>query len=82
MDEVGQLYRLDTPILAILPLENGQKIPVTIASDQVVRLISTGKEKGLVNVLWEGKTLLLFMQDLQSRGERLDPAIGVRAVAR
>jgi hypothetical protein len=68
-------YRLKTPTLAIMT-HDGQRIPITIPQGGTVVVVN-GPLDGtwLVDVEWEGKTVMMFTTDVRERGERLD-AVG------
>ena len=66
---IGRTYRIKTPTLAIMTLD-GQKIPVTIPLGSTVEVINTDiNGNRLVDVTWEGKTVMMFTTDLRERGE-------------
>jgi hypothetical protein len=66
----GRTYRLKTPTLAILTLENGLKVPMTIPQGGTVKVIEVDiNGNRLVDVAWEGKTVMMFTTDLRERGE-------------
>jgi hypothetical protein len=69
---VGQRFRMKTPTLAIMP-QDGAKIPVMIPKDGEVEILD-GPLNGnrLVDVRWDGKTVMVFTNDVRDRGERLD----------
>ena len=68
----GQSYRLYTPTFGILPVDgDGHRISITIPRDAIVTAIGDafdGSYLALVEVTWEGKTILMFTQDLRTRG--------------
>ncbi len=62
-------YHIGSPTLAILTLENGSRIPVSIPTDAVVTFVQTSPDDTrLVDVRWDGKTVTIFAQDLYDRG--------------
>jgi hypothetical protein len=65
-------YRVRETTFAILTLD-GSRISITLPVNAIVLLID-GPLDGhrLVEILWEGKTLLMFTQDLRSRCDALD----------
>ena len=67
----GQRYRLNTPTLAIIK-QNGQNRPTTIPPGAVVKVID-GLLDGnrLVDVKWDGKTVMMFTTDIRERCEQL-----------
>ena len=68
----GQTYRLSTPTFGILPVNgNGNRISVTIPRDAIVTTNSDafdGSHLALIDVTWAGRTVLMFTQDLRTRG--------------
>ena len=66
----GQSYRLKTPTLAILTLEDNHKIPMTIPQGGIVQVTAQDiNGNRLLEVTWEGKAILMFTTDLRERGE-------------
>jgi hypothetical protein len=67
---VGQSYLIKSPTLGILSIDDdGRRIPVTVPLNAIVK-VQGGPLNGnrLVDVLWEGKTIMMFAQDIRSRG--------------
>ena len=69
---IGQRFRLKIPTLAIMAQDHA-KIPVMIPKGAEVEVID-GPLNGnrLVDVRWDGKTVMVFTNDIRDRGERLD----------
>jgi len=69
---VGERFRMKTPTLAIMA-QDGAKIPVMIPKGAEVEILD-GPLNGnrLVDVRWEGKTVMVFTNDIRDRGERLE----------
>jgi hypothetical protein len=65
----GEYYKLNTPTLAIMSLPNGKRIPVTVPKGAVVKVVN-GPLDGtrLVDVEWEGDSVMMFTIDLRERG--------------
>jgi hypothetical protein len=63
-------YRLAARTMGILTRDgDGHRVPVTIPRDAVVASKgNTLDGNKFVAVTWEGKTLMMFAQDLQTRG--------------
>ena len=69
---LGQRYRLKTPTLAIMA-HDGQRIPITIPQGSTIEVIDGPLDGSrLLDVKWEGKTVMMFTMDIRERGERLD----------
>ena len=73
MEIRGQRYRLNTPTLAIVN-QDGQNRPISIPSGAVVK-VTNGLLDGnrLVDVKWDGKTVMMFTTDIRERCEQLGP---------
>ena len=72
---LGHIYRFKTPTLAILTLEDGHKIPMTIPVGSTIEVTATDiNGNRLVDVLWEGKEVMMFTIDLRERAERVKVA--------
>jgi hypothetical protein len=71
----GERYRVDTPTLAILSLPNGKRIAQTVPKGAVVTVVN-GPLDGtrLVDVEWDGKTVMMFTIDLRERGTLISQA--------
>lgn len=67
-------YRLKIPTLAIMS-HAGQNLPITIPQGGMVVVVN-GPLDGtrLVDVEWEGKTVMMFPTDVRERGERINAA--------
>ncbi len=69
----GQRYRLNTPTLAIIN-QGGQSRPITIPPGAVVKVIDGPLDGNrLVDVKWDGKTVMMFTTDIRERCEQLGP---------
>ena len=68
----GQRYRLQTATLAIIKLD-GHDCPTTVPSGTVVK-VGDGPLDGdrLVDVMWDGKTVMMFTTDIRERGVQLE----------
>ena len=68
----GKRFRLSTSTLGILS-ENGERIAVQILKDAVVEVTSGPRpdDERMVDVVWEGKALAMFAQDIRDRGEQV-----------
>ena len=66
-------YRLKTPTLAIIACEDERKIPITIPEGGTVEVVVELNGNRLVDVTWEGKTVLMFTIDIRTRGELVMP---------
>jgi hypothetical protein len=68
----NQPYRVRETTFAILSLD-GSRIPVTLPVNALVLLIDGPLDGNrLVEIIWEGKILLMFTQDMRDRCDELD----------
>lgn len=73
----GQTFILNTPTLAISTID---RVPITVPQNATVRVERGGQPLDapttLIEVEWEGRTLLMFKADLQQRGRpvRTEPS--------
>jgi hypothetical protein len=72
MPVLGYSYRLKIPTLAIIKLD-GQNHPTTVPSGAIVKMIN-GPLNGnrLVDMTWDGKTIMMFASDIRERAVRLE----------
>jgi len=69
-----ETYRITSPVLG-LSLEGEVHASHTVPKGAIVAL--TGKtfdDNKLVEVVWGGKVIMMFAQDLRSRGEKIKTA--------
>jgi hypothetical protein len=68
----GQRYRLTTPTLAIMQ-HDGQNCTTTIPNGAVVK-VGNGplNGNGLVDVMWDGQTAMMFTTDIRERCVKLE----------
>ena len=64
----NERFRILTPTLGITVLD-GDRIPATIPENAIVTVTGTADVEGLLSVEWEGASLLMYVQDLEERGE-------------
>lgn len=63
------LYILTTPTLAITIID-GVRMPITIPQNATVKAGQAVDSGSLIEVQWEGRSLLMFIVDLQQRACR------------
>ena len=71
------VYKLKEAIMALAHTEREPMKIVTLEAGTVVRTLKAGvtlPTTGLIEVKINGDTLAAFRQDLEQRGERIDPA--------
>jgi hypothetical protein len=77
----GPRFILRDATVAIGFDESGKRIAVTIPARTVITVPGiipiepTSDHTEQINVSWDGRTLAMFLADLQERGERIRPAI-------
>ena len=72
MPRPGHSYRMQSATLAIINLE-GQNHPTTVPSGAIVRVIDGPLDGNrLVDVAWNGKTVMMFTTDIRDRGVWLE----------
>jgi hypothetical protein len=65
----GQSFRLKMSILGFSIDGDGQRIPVNVPLHAIVTVQNDPTERDeFVRVVWEGKTISMFAQDLRARG--------------
>ena len=70
-----QAFRLKTPTLGTISSDDGHRVAVTIPQNAIVTVFNGPLDDNrMVDVLWEGKTVMMFALDLRNRGERVDGA--------
>ena len=70
-----QAFRLKTPTLGTISSDDGHRVAVTIPQNAIVTVFNGPLDDNrMVDVLWEGKPIMMFTQDLRNRGERVDGA--------
>ena len=68
----GQRYRLQTATLAIIA-HDGQNCPTTVPSGAVVKVVAGPLDGNrLVDVRWDGKTVMMFTTDIRERCVKLE----------
>jgi hypothetical protein len=74
-------YRIDNSSLAILSRSDGKRLPITVPVGAVVTIIA-GPLNGarLVEVEWDGDTVLMFSEDLRENGTLLSQSTLASAV--
>jgi hypothetical protein len=71
----SETYRVRETALAILST-GGERVPVTLPINAILILVDGPLDGNrLVEVTWEGKTLMMFTQDMRDRCDFLGPAV-------
>jgi hypothetical protein len=67
-------YCLNTNILSVHTTKEGRKEPIYVPAGAVVEVDDLVPTEGpLVKVVWEAKTVLMFLQDIVERAQPLPP---------
>ena len=67
----GKSFRLKSATLGITS-EQGERIPVTIPSGAVIKVVRDPHDGNrLLDVVWDGKPVMMFTQDVRERGEQV-----------
>jgi hypothetical protein len=65
-------YRIGQPTMALI-LEGDRHVSVTVPSGATITIDGkTFNGDKLVEVTWNGKVVMMFTQDLRSRGQKID----------
>jgi hypothetical protein len=67
------IFRLREAIVAV-PVSNQALTIVTVPRDAMLEVMGEPQKSGLVEVLWEGRHIAVFVQDIESRGELVEIA--------
>jgi len=69
-----QLYRLHAEMLGIISTD-WRRMTVRIPEGSTVTVVNSSfNGSGMIDVLWEGDTVMIFAQDLRERGTLIGPA--------
>lgn len=78
----GKKYRIKTPTLGLTDPTDGdsQRRVVTVPANSVVRILSGPlvPEDRMVDVLFDGQQLAMFVRDLRDRGEEVQETSGTQ----
>jgi hypothetical protein len=66
-------YRLHSPTMAVEPEAggDGRMHFVTIPAGALLKVVGDAQQSGLVDVLFEGRVVAMFLRDIEDRGERI-----------
>ena len=64
-------FRLREAIVAVPSLRQGLTI-ITVPHDVVLEVVGEPQKSGLVEVVWEGRQIAVFMRDIETRGELVE----------
>ena len=64
-------YRIKSPTIALFP-ENGRQVPRAVPEGAVLEISGLAFDGNkLVEVIWDGRKVRMFSEDLLSRGEKV-----------
>jgi len=66
------VYRLQEPIIAIHPVSERGHTLRAVPRHMILEVVGDPQKSGLVDVLWDGQHIAVFIQDLKSRGELVE----------
>ena len=66
-----QQFRLTLSTLAIQASDGGRRTPVRLPKGATVQVVGKAVDNRLVDVLWEGRIVKMFPQDIKERGEKV-----------
>jgi hypothetical protein len=72
----GKQFRLKADTIAIETHGDGRRAAITIPSGATVRILSGPRpdDRRMVDALWERRTVVMFAEDIQTRGEEVNAA--------
>jgi hypothetical protein len=72
----GRRYKLKSSTLGLAETSDGKRNAVTVPANSVVRVLSgpLSPEDRMVDVLFEGAPLTMFVVDVRDRGEEVSDA--------
>lgn len=68
------LFRLREALVAVPPPSDHGLSIITIPHNSIVEIVGEPERSGLVEVLWNGKHIAVFLQDIEARCESVDVA--------
>jgi hypothetical protein len=72
----GDSYKLNAEVVGLVMLTEHPRTSLMIPKEGVVTVVSKEPINGgrVVDVTWDGKTIMIFAQDLRERGELVQGA--------
>lgn len=67
--QAGERYRFKTPTFGLRSTEDRRRVPVLISKGAVVQTIAALNGEKMVEVMLEGNSIMMFAEDLRTRGE-------------
>jgi len=69
----AEMYRLTSPTIALFS-EEGRQVARFIPLGGLIHVKHSLDGNSLIEVVWEGQTVMMFAQDILARGERVTGA--------
>jgi hypothetical protein len=66
----GKRFRIKTSTLGVMAISN-QRIAVSVPANAIVEVISHTHANRMIDVVWEGRSIKMFAQDIRERGEEI-----------
>ena len=66
-------FRIKRGTLGIMSIDELRR-PVTIPQNATVEVTSHTRSDGMIDVVWEGRPLMMFEEDIRERGEEIKDA--------
>ena len=68
------MFRLREAIVAVHTASSESLTIFTVPRGAVIKVMGEPQKSGLVDVLWNGRRIAVFLQDIESRGEVIEVA--------
>ena len=75
----GKRFRINSRTLVLVQSATGQHATVTIPAGEVVKVVSDPDSRFMLDVLWDGRVVGMFLADLEARGEEVAEMPGARS---
>jgi len=72
----GKRFKISRETIAIETQADGRRVAIHVPQGEIVKVISGPRpdDKRMVDILWDGRTLVIFADDIQLRGEEVKAA--------
>jgi hypothetical protein len=68
------MFRLREAIVAVRSSSEENQTTITVPHGAVLKILGEPRKSGLVEVLWNGRRIAVYLQDIKSRGELVGKA--------
>jgi len=77
------MFRLREAIVGVYSSSSESLTIITVPHGAVIKLMGEPQKSGLVEAIWNGRRIAVFMQDIKSRGESIQVAnAGAESIAK